>query len=188
MPSFPTMRKLRPDELGRIAPEALRALPRAPLAVVLEDVRSAHNVGAILRTADAVRAAELVCCGFTPAPDHPRVRKTALGAEATVPWRTMPRARDALEELRARGFVPVALELTDVSVEPWAYPRDAFPVALVVGNELMGVSDETLAACRHAVALPQHGAKHSLNVAVAFGVAAYALLHRGTAEDPAGTP
>jgi len=172
----PPMRKLRPDEIPRPAPEVLAALPRAPLIVLLDNVRSAHNVGSVLRTADAVRAERVVCCGYTPRPDGPAVLKTALGAESTVPWEAVPDTRAALAHLRARGYTGVALELTDTSIFLDDLPASSFPLALVIGNEVEGVQQGVLDECDLALALPQYGAKHSLNVSVAFGVAAYGLL------------
>lgn len=172
--------------LDRLAALLPPDAPRHPLAVVLDDVRSAYNVGSILRTADAVRAARVVCCGYTPPPDHPAVAKTALGAEASVPWAVAESVEAAIEALRAEGYTPVALEQTDAPTTLQGIEPGDFPIALVLGNEVTGVSREALAACDRALELPQYGAKHSLNVAVAFGVAAYGLLDRLGAEPRLG--
>lgn len=156
----------------------LAALPRHPVAVVLDDIRSAYNVGAILRTADAVRAALVVCCGYTPAPDHPSVRKTALGAEESVPWLRIQNPAEAVSRLRGEGYTIAALEQTRQSKELAQVDASLFPLALIVGNEVTGVRQQLLDAADLAIELPQFGVKASLNVAVAFGVAAYGLLER----------
>lgn len=149
-----------------------------PLVAVVPDVRSAHNVGAILRTADAAGLAGVVLCGFTPTPAHRGVAKTALGAEDAVAWRYEADVHAALAGLRAEGYTVAALERTPEAVAPEAVAADAFPLALVVGNEVAGVPPDVLAASDLVVALPQWGRKSSLNVSVAFGVAAYALVGR----------
>jgi len=178
----PRMRKLHPHEISRPTPRELSRLARAPLAVILDDIRSAHNVGSILRTADAVRASEVYCCGYTPAPEHPSVRKTALGAEETVPWTVISDAVEAIDLLRQRGYRVVALEQTDDPTPLAELSPQDFPLALVLGNEVTGVQQRVLDACDFAIELPQYGAKLSLNVAVAFGIAAYALVARSERE------
>lgn len=164
--------------LDRLAAAPPPDAPRHPLAVVLDDVRSAYNVGSVLRTADAVRAARVVCCGYTPPPDHPSVAKTALGAESSVPWSVAESVETALIDLQAEGYSLVALEQTDSPSALADFEPGDFPLALVLGNEVTGVSREALALCARALELPQYGEKHSLNVSVAFGVAAYGLLDR----------
>lgn len=135
MPPCPdSMRKLASHEIRRPAPDALAALPRHRLVVVLDDIRSAHNVGSIFRTADALRVERVICCGYSPTPEHHAVAKTALGAERTVPWHREPDARAALRRLREDGFVIAALEHTDVSVPLAEAPFSGQPIALVVGN------------------------------------------------------
>jgi tRNA G18 (ribose-2'-O)-methylase SpoU len=178
------VRKLKPQEIATRRPANLARLTRAPLAIVLDDIRSAWNVGSILRTADAVRAEHVYCCGYTPAPDHAAVRKTALGAEASVPWSVVTDALDAVASLRQRGFRLAALEQTDEPTRLADVGADAFPLALVLGNEVTGVQQRVLDACNFAIELPQFGAKLSLNVSVAFGVAAYGLMDCWMARQP----
>lgn len=163
------------------------ALPH-PIAVVVPDVRSAHNVGSILRTADCAGLARVVLCGFTPTPEHRGVLKTALGADRSVPWTHAPDVFAALDELRAEGYTLAALERTSEAIPPEAVPGHAFPLALVVGNEVDGVSADVIAACDLVVGLPQYGAKASLNVSVAFGIAAYGLVARLRAARAGITP
>lgn len=149
-----------------------------PITVVVPDVRSAHNVGSIFRTSDAAGLARVVLCGFSATPDHRGVAKTALGAQDAVPWSVEPDIHAALAALRADGWTIAALERTDGAVAPEAVPAAAFPLALVVGNEVAGVAPDVLAASDLVVGLPQWGTKASLNVSVAFGVAAYGLVAR----------
>lgn len=170
------LRKLTSAELGRLSVESLAALPPHPLRVLAEDIRSAHNVGAILRTADAVRAAHVYLAGFTPPGDHRLVHKSALGAQDTVPWSRHEDPLEAIALARAAGCLIVALEQTNRAASLEAFTLDDFPVCLVLGNEVDGVSDRVLAECDRAVELDQFGVKHSLNVSVAFGIAAYDLL------------
>ncbi len=167
---------------------AAPAHPAVDIVGVLDDVRSRWNVGSIFRSADAAGLAALVLAGITPTPPATMIAKTALGAEETVPWRYSASAAEALHTAQQEGRQLWALELT----------RDAAPIfeveppprlALVVGNEVSGVSAEALALCSRHVAIPMAGRKGSLNVAVAFGVAAFALSrawrHRYAARDEA---
>lgn len=172
------MRKLRSDELGRPAPADLDALPRHPVAVVLDNIRSAYNVGSIFRTADAARVAHIYVTGYTPTPEHRSVAKTALGAEHTVPWSHHPDPFPLLDRLRDEGHTLAALEQTDAPTEIGAVTTARFPLALVLGNEVEGVRQEILDRCDLAIEIPQYGAKHSLNVSVAFGIAAFGLVER----------
>lgn len=177
------LRRLGPEELDRPDGPALAALERFPLHVLVENVRSAHNVGSILRTADALRVRHVHLVGFTPPADHRLVHKTALGAQDTVPWSHHATLQEAIDGIRRDGCVLVALEQTDRPTPVATLTASDFPCCLVVGNEVEGVSDEALAACDLAIEVEQFGMKHSLNVAVAFGVAAYDLVRRWKALD-----
>lgn len=172
------LRKLSSSELGRPSAESLAAIPAHPLRILAEDIRSAHNVGAILRTADAIRAEHVYLTGFTPPGDHRLVHKSALGAQDTVPWSRHDDPLEAIALARAAGCLVVALEQTNQPDSVDRLTIRDFPVCLVLGNEVDGVSDRVLAACDRAVELDQFGAKHSLNVSVAFGIAAYDLLRQ----------
>ena len=141
------MRKLAHLEIPRSSAEALVHLPRVPIRVIAQDVRSAHNVGAILRTSDAFRLERVVLCGISPSADQRAVRKTSLGAEDTVPWEQVPSVMEAIGAARTAGCTIAALELTDTPTRVHQAPKSAFPLALVVGNEVDGVSDEVIDAC-----------------------------------------
>jgi 23S rRNA (guanosine2251-2'-O)-methyltransferase len=149
------------------------------LEALLDNIRSVYNVGAMLRTADGAGIRYLHLCGVTATPDHPRVSKTALGAEDAVPWSSYPSCLDAADGLKERGYALWALESAP-EAEPLFSVRsdaDSKPLVLVVGNELAGVDPALLARCDRIVYIPMHGVKASLNAAVAFGIAAYYLRY-----------
>ena len=158
-------------------------LPRLPLAVLVDNVRSLWNVGSIFRTADACGVREIVLSGITGCPPRPQIAKTALGAESVIPWSYRADPREALEDLVSRGHAPVALETSEaaVSVSQIDWPE---PTCLVIGNEVAGVSADVLELCSRHVCIPMRGVKDSLNVAVAFGIAAHhAMLALSRAAD-----
>jgi tRNA G18 (ribose-2'-O)-methylase SpoU len=172
-------RRLDPGELKERRPSAeqLSALPRRPVTVVLENIRSLGNVGSIFRSADGVRFEQLLLCGFTGHPPRPEIDKTALGADASVPWSYWSQSKEALLWLKDSGYQILGLELTTRS-RPLRELRLRPPIALLLGHEVEGISDEALALCDGAVEIPMQGMKESLNVAVAFGVIAYQLAER----------
>ena len=149
-----------------------------PIVVVAHDIRSAHNVGSIFRTADSAGLAHVYLSGFSAPPDHRGVIKTALGAQDAVPWTQTNDLPALLRQLAADGFTLAALERTENAIEPSEVTRSQFPLALVLGNEVTGVPADVLDAVDLVVGLPQFGIKASLNVSVAFGVAAYGLVAR----------
>ena len=172
------MRKLLHEEIPRPDPALLASIPRHPVRILLDNIRSAHNVGAILRTADALRLEEVICCGYTPAADHRSVYKTSLGAEETVPWRHEKDPLQIVSDLKSSGYIIAALELTDSPSTVVSLGSQHFPLALIAGNEVDGVSNELLAFCDLALEIPQFGSKQSLNVAVAAGITCHELVHR----------
>ncbi len=158
-------------------------LPR--IALILDRLRSAHNTGNIFRIAEAIGAAEIICCGYTPAPPHPKLEKTAMGADKMVPCRTFPTSLDAVNALRAEGYQQI------LAAEPFPDSPDAweadykFPLAIVFGNEALGVAEETLKAVDGCIGLPMFGEKASINVgnsaaAIVYAVAAYCKKHQIT--------
>lgn len=171
------MRKLKPDEILTRRREPGDPADH-PVMAILENVRSLYNVGSMFRTADAAGIRQLYLAGYTGTPEHRGVGKTALGAEKTVPWRQFASGAEAVESARSEGFNVAVLEITD-------HPRDVqglamadFPLCLVVGNEVSGVSGAIVDIADFALEIPQFGSKHSLNAAVAFGVAVYDLVRR----------
>lgn len=169
-------RKLHMDELGRSAPGDPRVLPGRKIRVVLDDVRSRHNVGSIFRTCDAFGAERIHLCGMTPLPPHREIEKTALGATETVPWVHEEDVASTVEHLRSEGYYVLAVEQT-VNAVPLDRLADLpnAPLALVFGNELRGISDAVVTACDRCVIVPQFGSKHSLNVSVCAGVVLWAV-------------
>jgi len=161
----------------RISINEARAQQHLPFYGVLDCLRSAHNVGSIFRTCDGAGASGLSLCGYTPCPPHRHLAKTALGAVDTVPWQHFETVQEAIADLRSRHIYVLALEKTEHSISLYDYPMD-FPVALVCGNEVDGLAPDICALCDATVHLPMHGHKNSLNVSVAFGVAAYEVQRR----------
>lgn len=169
------MRKLTHDEISRIRSQT-SPLPPAPLLSLLENIRSHYNVGSIFRTADGAGIQKLILTGYTPVPPRREIEKTALGATATVPWEYIKDPLEAVIALKSSGTTILALEHTDASRPYTNVAPTEFPICLILGNELTGVSNRVLAACDGALEISMVGVKHSLNVAVAYGIAVYELV------------
>lgn len=161
----------------RLLPDEVRQLERLPVFAILDHIRSAHNVGAAFRSADGAGIGELLLCGYTPCPPHRHLAKTAFGASEVVPWQQCETTADALAIVKKRGCQILALEFNQRSVPLWEFDLQ-FPLALVFGNEVEGLSEETMERCDAVVHLPMRGLKNSLNVSVAFGITAYEVLRR----------
>ncbi len=175
-PSF-RMRKLTMTELNRLPVADFKATPKSPVVLVLDNVRSLHNVGAVFRTADAFALEKIYLCGVTGRPPHREITKTALGSTESVAWEYAPTTLEAARALQEQGYQLVAVEQTTTSVQlPQFRPAPGRPLALVLGNEVFGVDDAVLALCDVAVEIPQFGTKHSLNVGVAAGVVLWDAL------------
>ena len=172
------MRKLKHHEIPRPDPAEIAALSRHPIAAVVDNVRSIYNVGSIFRTSDAALIEKLWLTGFTGTPEHRGLHKTALGAQDTVPWAYRRDPAEVLHEHRAAGYTLAVLEITDAPTPTNAVEADDFPLCMVVGNEVTGVRDELVAMADLALEIPQYGAKQSLNVAVAYGIAVFDLIRR----------
>ncbi|WP_300897020.1 TrmH family RNA methyltransferase [uncultured Alistipes sp.] len=165
------MRKIANEELGRPTAEEFARMERMPVTVVLDNIRSAQNVGSFFRTADAFAAERICLCGITAVPPAREIHKTALGAELTVAWSRHERTADCLEALRREGCRILAVEQVEGSEGLDDFrPEAGIRYALVFGNEVEGVSQEAVDACDGAIEIPQAGTKHSLNVSVAGGV------------------
>lgn len=157
--------------------EETQALPRFPMYAILDNIRSAHNVGSIFRTSDGANAAGLHLCGYTASPPHRHLAKTALGAVDTVPWEHHETTMEAIARVRSKGCQVLALEFSEES--ELIYDADIqFPVALILGNETNGIDAEMRQLCDATVHLPMFGHKSSLNVSVAYGIAIYEILKR----------
>jgi len=159
-------------------------MPKQPIHLVLNNIRSRENVGSIFRTADAAGVSKLYLCGITPTPPHEKISKTALGAEMYVPWEYCKQTRRLLGKLKKEGMTVVALERFDkltasklkIRTQNIFYFKPRFPLALVLGNEVRGLSPQILKYCDKKISIPMYGKKESLNVSVAAGVALYQLI------------
>lgn len=155
--------------------------PRQPIEVLLDNIRSLYNVGAIFRTADGAGISHLHLCGITATPEHPKLAKTALGADSQMGWHYYRNGLDTAAALHSQGYHLWALE-DSATARPLFDARsvnDGRPILLIVGNENVGVDPAILALCEQVLYLPMHGVKESLNVAVAFGIAIYHLQFGG---------
>jgi tRNA G18 (ribose-2'-O)-methylase SpoU len=170
------MRKKTMDELGRKNVDAFRASAKAPIMIVLDNVRSMHNVGSVFRTADAFLIEGICLCGYTPQPPHRDIHKTALGSTETVAWKYFPSATEAIDALRADGYAPWAVEQVhdSIALQELSFTMDE-NIALVFGNEAEGVQPAVLERCDGSIEIPQLGMKHSLNISVAVGVVLWEL-------------
>lgn len=172
------MRKLEHDEIPRTKPEALKKKKRHPVVLVLDDIRSAHNVGAAFRSSDGFLIQEVIISGFTPSPEVKAVHKAALGSQDFVPWKRVEDVFEYVKHLKSEGYLIAALEITDSPTLPCDLEMEHFPVCVIAGNEVYGVSDKLLSICDIALEIPQYGAKQSLNVSVAVGITLFDLVRR----------
>ena len=171
------MRKLRTIEMNRLSVEEFHQAEKTPLIVVLDDVRSMHNVGSVFRTADAFRLEAVYLCGITGCPPHNEIHKTALGAEDSVEWRYFKTALEAVEALKGRGVTVLSVEQAEHSTKlPQFQPEPGKSYAIVMGNEVKGVHQEVIDASDGCLEIPQFGTKHSMNVSVTAGIVIYHFM------------
>ena len=165
------------DELQRLSTEEFHASQKSPIVVVLENVRSMHNVGSVFRTSDAFRIEKICLCGYTPRPPHRDINKTALGATETVEWAGHEDGLSAVAQLKEQGYSVYAVEQVhnSISLESFNY-KPGEKIAVVFGNEAEGVSEELIAACDGCIEIPQFGSKHSFNISVAAGIVLWELF------------
>jgi tRNA G18 (ribose-2'-O)-methylase SpoU len=178
------MRKLTHDEIStnRSSLETIHTVKKLPVYVLLNSIRSSYNVGSIFRTSDGAMIEKLILCGYTPHPPidstntgNKDVLKTALGSTQSVKWEYIKSPIEAIKLLKLQGIKICALELTENSKPYYDPTLYDFPLCLVVGNEITGVSQEILDLCDYSIEIPQFGIKQSLNVAVAYGIAIFEL-------------
>lgn len=171
------MRKLKMDELNRVSVEEFKALAKIPVVLVLDNVRSLHNVGSAFRTADAFRVEKIYLCGITGTPPNKEINKTALGATESVDWEHVPDTAALVRRLQAAGYRVIALEQAEKTTLLQDFrPDPDQPLAFVFGNEVFGVGDEVMALADQVVEIPQFGTKHSLNISVTVGVVVWDYL------------
>ncbi|MBO5787959.1 MAG: RNA methyltransferase [Bacteroidaceae bacterium] len=172
-------RKKLVTEMGRMDREEFRVSRKLPLVVVLDNVRSLHNVGSVFRTSDAFRVERIVLCGITATPPSAEIHKTALGAEDTVEWQYYESAIEAVEALHGEGFSVFSIEQCEGSIALQDFsvlPGERY--AVVLGNEVKGVQQEVVDASDGAIEIPQFGTKHSLNVSVTAGMVIWEFAKR----------
>lgn len=165
------MRKLTVEDLNRIDVETFKRAEKLPLVMVLDNIRSLHNVGSVLRTADAFRIESVYMCGITATPPSAEIHKTALGAEDSVCWRYYADTLETVRELQAEGYVVLAVEQVEGSLKLGQFSFDPTrKYALVMGNEVKGVRQDVVDQADQALEIPQYGTKHSMNVSVTAGI------------------
>ena len=171
------------DELGRKTINEFKQADKNPLVVVLDNIRSMHNVGSVFRTADAFLVEAICLCGYTAQPPHRDIQKTALGATETVDWLYFSTTTEAITELKNRGYTIYGIEQTEGSISLEKYEASSGKkVAVVFGNEVEGVADEVLKMCDGTIEIPQLGTKHSLNISVAAGIVIWKMVEPGLLE------
>ena len=173
------MKKKTMIELHRISCEEFKKARKIPLVVILDDVRSLNNIGSVFRTSDAFVIERIMLCGITATPPHPDIHKTALGAEDSAEWEYCERVTDAIEQLRAAGYVICSVEqvngsvsLNDFKVEPGKH------YAVILGNEVKGVSQQAVDMSDYCIEIPQYGTKHSLNVSITAGIVIWDFFNK----------
>jgi 23S rRNA (guanosine2251-2'-O)-methyltransferase len=171
------MKKLSILEMNRLTKDEFKKSAKIPLIVVLDNIRSLHNIGSIFRTADAFLIEKIILCGVSCPPPHPELHKTALGAEDTVDWIYMESTLEAIQELKNQSYYVFAIEqahgslsLNELALNP------ATKYAIVFGNEVKGVQQSVVDICDACLEIPQHGTKHSLNVSVASGIVLWSFF------------
>ena len=178
--------KLTTAEMGRMSVNEYRQADKLPLVVVLDNVRSQHNVGAVFRTADAMRIERVLLCGICCCPPNQEIHKTALGAEESVDWKYYQETVDAVKDLQAEGYTVYAVEQAhdsatleevaeSLSAERSVGEVGLHGIAVVLGHEVFGVQQEVIDLCQGCIEIPQYGTKHSMNVSVTAGIVMYRL-------------
>ena len=165
--------------MNRISPEEFKQSEKTPLVVVLDNVRSLHNVGSVFRTGDAFLIEAVYLCGITSTPPHAEIHKTALGAEDSVDWKYFEDTHDALKDLKEAGYSVFAIEQAEGSTMlPDFNTQSGIKYAVVLGNEVKGVQQSVVDACDGCIEIPQFGTKHSLNVSVTAGIVIWEFFRK----------
>lgn len=173
------MRKLKNEELGRLSAVEFRHAEKMPLVIVLDNIRSLHNVGSVFRTADAFRISEIYLCGYTGTPPNKEIYKTALGATETVNWKYFKTTREAVDHLKNGDFRICSVEQTEnaTSLHQFSFSIGE-KIALIFGNEVYGVEQDIIDLSDECIVIPQTGSKHSLNISVAVGIVVWEIARR----------
>lgn len=173
------MKKLKLEELGRITVSEFKEAEKLPVCIVLDNVRSLHNVGSAFRTADAFRIEKIFLTGITGTPPHREIQKSALGATESVAWEYFEHAAEAVQQIKTSGYEIIIIEQTTTSEPVQNFvPASGKKYCLVFGNEVDGVSDDVIALGNRALEIPQTGTKHSLNISVCLGIVTWELFRK----------
>lgn len=173
------MRKIKNEELNRLSPEEFKNAEKIPVVLVLDDVRSAMNVGSAFRTSDAFRIEKIYLCGITAKPPHREINKTALGAQDSVEWEHVEGIVDCISQLKKDGYQVVAVEQADESTTLLDFEVEVEKkYAFVFGNEVFGVNDHVVETADTVLEIPQYGTKHSLNISVSIGVVLWDFVRK----------
>lgn len=172
------MRKLKNNELERISIEEFKNAKKTPITIILDNVRSALNVGSIFRTSDAFLINKIILCGITAIPPNKEIRKTALGSTESVIWEYAKNTIDIITNLKKEGVYVIAIEQTECAKSLNTFNLPNQPLAIVLGNEVNGVSQEAVDKCNEVIEIPQFGIKHSLNISVAAGIAIWEIYKK----------
>ena len=172
------MRKLKNSELERISVENFKTLKKTPIVVVLDNVRSAINVGSCFRTSDAFRIEKIYLCGITAVPPNKEIRKSALGATDSVDWEYQESTKDVVLNLKKKRYLTIAIEQANESIMLNDFSETNSPIAVVFGNEVNGVQQSVIDVCDNCIEIPQIGTKHSLNISVSVGVVLWDLFNK----------
>ena len=169
------MKKLKNKDLQRINIEEFKSSKKTPITIVLDNVRSALNVGSVFRTADAFLIENIILCGITAQPPNKDIRKAALGATDSVKWEYSKNTMEAVNQLIEKGYYIVGIEQTDNSTLLNEFELPQKPIAIIMGNEVNGVAQQVIDACNEVIEIPQFGTKHSLNISVTTGIVIWDL-------------
>lgn len=176
---FNTLRKLTNEELSRLDLEDFKESKKKPILIVLDNIRSLNNIGSIFRTADAFRIEGIYLCGITASPPHRDIQKTALGATESVAWKYFEDINEAIVELKNNSFKILAAEQTDNSIKLNHFiPHKYHKYALILGNEINGVSNSALESADNCIEIPQYGTKQSFNVTISAGIIIWDMLFK----------
>lgn len=173
------MKKLTTEEIERLSLSDFKEVVKLPVVVVLDNIRSQHNIGSVFRTADAFRIDCIHLCGITAIPPNREIQKTALGATESVDWKYFPTTKESIQLLKSQGYKIVAIEQAHGSINVKDYePEENRKVAIIFGNEVHGIDDEIMELADLCLEIPQYGTKHSLNVSVSAGIVIWEIFKK----------
>ena len=172
------MKKLKNKDLQRINIEEFKIAKKTPITIVLDNVRSALNVGSVFRTSDAFLIENIILCGITATPPNKEIRKAALGSTDSVTWKYVKNTTDAVQQLIKEGYYILGIEQADKSTLLNEFVLPEKPIAIIMGNEVNGVDQQAIDHCNEVIEIPQFGTKHSLNIAVTTGIVIWDLWRK----------